>query len=77
VTSSGCTARCHLTVCRAHIRQWYELEVAPLDRRAGSGQQLVLFCSQRLNVRSKLQDGLQVLLAVQQLHLSLQQPRYI
>jgi hypothetical protein len=58
-------------VCCAHISRCLVLQawLRPWDCRLA--KQLVLLLGNRLDVVSKLQEGLQVLLALQQLHFSL------
>jgi hypothetical protein len=58
-------------ICCAHAGHRYKLEILQLERGARLAQQLLLLLGQSLNVRSKLQGGLQVFLAVQQLRLNL------
>ena len=56
----------------AHISRCVTLQALLRPCVRGPAQQLVLLVRKRLDVYYKLQDGLQVLPAVQQLHVSLQ-----
>ena len=70
-----CGLHCRLHVGElvggSHISQCGVLRVLLRPCSRGPAQQPALLVGQRLNVCNKLKDGLQVFLAVEQLHLSL------